>query len=231
MKHIVQKYYQSELIFEDDHQRQFKVVFGYFDTEKEARQFNRLAILWWRQGKFYMHVCGQTGLALLDADDITYVNGEAIDDVANLYPEVLEEDIWHREKSFQHISNDVITRERKLDIETAYKELWRVIFNILDNIGEAIQYNGELAINGSALDSAFNIWETAGKLMKDDVFDSYLSHTERLADTYDLLQTIFKGLDSSEALRTVKNGQSLRYQICGQANRNSLVHSKYMFNR
>ena len=231
MKHIQQKYYQSQIIFEDDHQRQFKVVFGYFDTEKEAKQFNRLAILLWRQGKFYIRVCDRTALALLDGEDITYANGEVIDDIANLYPEVIEEDIYHRDKYLKHVSNDVITRERKLDIERAYKELWRVIFNILENIGEAVYYNGELAINGSALDSAFNIWKQAGKLMQDDVLDSYLAHSERLAETYDLLHTIFKGLDSSEALRTVKNGQSLRYQICGQPNHNSLVHSKYVFNR
>lgn len=231
MKAIEQKYYQSEIIFEDDHQRQFKVVFGYFDTGKEARHFNRLAIFLWRNGKFYIRVCDQTALALLDEEDITYANGEVIDDVTNLYPEVINEDVWHRDTYLKHVSNCVMTRERKLDIEAAYKELWRVIFNILDNLGEAVYYNGELAINGSALDSAFNIWKKAGKLMKDDVLDSYLAHMERLAETYDLLQTIFKGLDSREALRTVINGQSLRYQVCGQANHNSLVHSKYVFNR
>jgi hypothetical protein len=216
---------------EDDRGNQFKVIFGCFENEEEAENFSANAMLAWANGKFYVQMYGENSRCFLNNEDITYANGDDIENIAQMYPDILKNDIWHRHQCLRIVDAIILKKSYRLDIEEAYIELWRVIFNILDNLGEAIYYNGELETMGSALDNAFRIWKKAGELMKGQSFESSQVHNDRLIKTYDLLNTIFKGLDTQEALRTVKYGQSSRYAMLFKDNQNSLVNGSYVFNK
>ena len=233
MNQIKEIYYQSKSIWRDDKNHQFQVIFGFFNTESEAFKFNQNSCLSWSSGQFEMTVYqgNQQQSAVLDANDITFADGSQINDFCGLYPELFDESVlpWNRFKLLRCEHQEVIEYERVLTLEQAYKEVWRLVFDLFNQIAHVIQYNGEIDMAGSALDNALMIWKKAGELMQGKVYGSD-AHNERLIKTYDLLSMIFKGINTDESFNTIKYGQSLRYAKLFKDKAGDLINGKYILN-
>ena len=233
MEALKECYYQSSTVWSDDKDNRFKVIFGFFNTEEEALEFNQKLSLCWSYGRFEMTVYTDNGKqknTQLDDKDITFLDESPIKDFLNLYPELLDDSVspWNRFKILRCQHKEVIRHERVLNLEQAYKEVWRLVFDLFNQIAHVIQYNGEIDMVGSALDNALMIWKKAGELMQGKIYGSD-AHNERLIKTYDLLSTIFKGVDTDESFNVIKYGQSSTYSKLFNGKNDDLINGKYIF--